>query len=158
MARAEANPTPRVLMWARESAGLPMELAAKKATITSERLAAWESGEQRPTFAQLRKLSEIYKRPLAIFYLKKPPLGFQPMHDFRRIADGVILPNSPELTLEIRKAHDRREWALELLEEIEEQPPRIETTITLDQDPEAASGSSSCIPGCVAGGSKRVAR
>lgn len=139
MVRAEANPTPTVLTWARESAGLPIELAAKKAAATSARLAAWESGEQRPTFAQLRKLSEIYKRPLAIFYLKEPPLGFQPMHDFRRAADRTMLPNSPELTMEIRKAHDRREWALELLEEIEEQPPQIDTAITLDQDPEAAA-------------------
>jgi transcriptional regulator with XRE-family HTH domain len=108
MARAEANPTPTVLTWARESAGLPVELAAKKAAIPSERLAAWERGEQRPTFAQLRKLSEVYKRPLAIFYLKEPPRGFQPMHDFRRAAERATIPNSPELTMEIRKAHDRR--------------------------------------------------
>jgi Zn-dependent peptidase ImmA (M78 family) len=139
MARAEANPTPSVLIWARESAGLLVGLAAKKATVTSERLAAWESGEQRPTFAQLRKLSEIYKRPLATFYLKEPPRGFQPMQDFRRAADREIVPNSPELTMQVRKAHDRREWALELLEEIEEQPPQIETAIALDQHAEAAA-------------------
>ncbi len=139
MPRAEANPTPTVLVWARESAGLPLDLAAKKAAIKSERLAAWESGAERPTFAQLRKLSEIYKRPLAIFYLKEPPRGFQPMHDFRRAADTELGTNSPELTMEIRKAHDRREWALELIEEIEEQPSQIETVITFGQDPEAAA-------------------
>jgi Zn-dependent peptidase ImmA (M78 family) len=139
MARTEANPTPRVLMWARESAGLPIELAAKKVTVASERLAAWERGEQRPTFAQLRKLSEVYKRPLAIFYLTEPPRGFQPMHDFRRAAGPAAAPNSPELTMEIRKAHDRREWALELLEEIEEQPPQVGIAIALNQDPEAAA-------------------
>jgi Zn-dependent peptidase ImmA (M78 family) len=139
MARVEANPTPTVLTWARDSAGLPIELAAKKAAVTSERLAAWESGQQRPTFAQLRRLAEVYKRPLAIFYLKGPPRGFQPMHDFRRAADRAVAPNSPELTMEIRKAHDRREWALELLEQIEEQPKQIETAITLNQGHEAAA-------------------
>jgi len=141
MPRAESNPTPSVLKWARESAGLPVELAAKKAAVMAERLAAWESGEQRPTFAQLRRLSEVYKRPLATFYLKEPPRGFRPMHDFRRTADREVLTNSPELTLEIRKAHDRREWALELLDGIEEKPPVIKTAITLDQAPEAAAES-----------------
>src|SRR5262252_3262483 len=108
MARAEANPTPTVLTWAQESAGLPVELAATKAAIASERLAAGERGGQRPTFAQLRKLSEVYKRPLAIFYLKESPRGFQPMHDFRRAAERAAVPNSPELTMEIRRAHGRR--------------------------------------------------
>ena len=76
MARTEANPTPAVLKWARESAGLTPELAARKATLAVERLSAWEAGKLRPTFAQLRKLSEVYKRPLAAFYLATPPQAF----------------------------------------------------------------------------------
>ncbi len=105
MVRVEANPTPGVLVWARESSGLTTEAAAKKVGVSAERLAAWESGEQRPTFAQLRKLGTAYKRPLAVFYLEQPPRHFAPMHDFRRAAERAELPNSPELTMEIRKAH-----------------------------------------------------
>src|SRR5262249_12013340 len=91
MARAEANPTPTVLIWARESAGLPVELAAKKAAIGSERLAAWERGEQRPTFAQLRKLSEVYKRPLAIFYLNENVCHFM------LLSQGLFLAQKKEV-------------------------------------------------------------
>src|SRR5271165_3374648 len=103
MDRTEANPTPSVLVWARESAGLSVELAAKKAGVNADRLSAWESGHQRPSFAQLRKLATAYKRPLAIFYLAEPPLRFHPMHDFRRFGEGGEIGQSPELTLEIRR-------------------------------------------------------
>lgn len=139
MPRSEANPTPALLKWARESAGLSVEAAAKKAQVASERIAAWESGEARPTFTQLRKLAGIYKRPLAAFYLKDPPLRFHPMHDFRRQAAQVELPQSPELTMEIRRAHDRREWALELFREIEEEPPQVQSVVPVDADPEVAA-------------------
>jgi Zn-dependent peptidase ImmA (M78 family)/DNA-binding XRE family transcriptional regulator len=139
MPRVEANPTPVLLRWARESAGLSVEAAAKKANVAPERIAAWESGDSRPTFPQLRKLAEIYKRPLAVFYLKDPPLRFHPMHDFRRQAGQVELPRSPELTMEIRKAHDRREWAMELYKEIEEEPPDVQSVIATEADPEVAA-------------------
>ena len=141
MARAEANPTPALLIWARESSGLTVDGAAKKAGVAAERLAAWESGEQKPTFAQFRKLGVIYRRPLAIFYVAEPPRQFQPMHDFRRVVEPTGLPQSPELTLEVRRAHDRREWALELLRDIEEEPPQVNAAISLDQGPESAAAT-----------------
>src|SRR2546426_3357340 len=141
MARAEANPTPALLTWARTSSGLAIDAAAKRATVATERLAAWEAGEQKPTFAQLRKLAVIYKRPLAIFYLLELPRQFEPMHDFRRAAEPNGLPQSPELTLEVRRAHDRRAWALELLSDIEEEPPRVRADISLDQSPEVAAAT-----------------
>jgi len=139
MARAEANPTPSLLIWARKSSGLTIDGAAKRAGVTAQRLVTWESGEQKPTFSQLRKLGVIYKRPLAIFYLAEAPRQFEPMHDFRRAAEPAGLPQSPELTLEVRRAHDRRAWALELLSDIEEEPPQVRADISLGQSPEDAA-------------------
>ncbi|HZR30651.1 MAG TPA: XRE family transcriptional regulator [Terriglobales bacterium] len=141
MARAQANPNVSVLVWARESAGLSLEAAAKKAGVSKERLEAWESEQeesQKPTFAQLRTLAVAYKRPLAVFYLPEPPKRFEAMHDFRRKA-GAGGIQTPELTLEIRRAHDRREWAIELFEEIEEAPPVINESISIQQDSESAA-------------------
>ena len=43
--------------------------------------------------------------------------------------------------MEIRKAHDRREWAIELIEAIEEQAPHFTTRITRHQNPESAAAS-----------------
>src|SRR5205823_1090240 len=104
--------------------------------ITPERLTAWEAREQRPTFAQLRSLARIYKRPLAAFYLVEPPKRFEAMHDFRKVAEATDRITSPELTIEIRKAHDRREWALDLYDDLEEEPPQFETKVTLHEDSE----------------------
>ena len=74
MARSiEALVKPEMLVWARESAGLPPQVAAKKIGIKSEKLEMWEKGEIRPTVAQLRKAASVYKRPTAAFYLPRPP-------------------------------------------------------------------------------------
>jgi len=61
------------------------------------------------------------------------------MHDFRRHSDGNALPISPDLTLEIRRGYDRREWALELLAQLDEKPKEDFPRIRLGQDPEEAA-------------------
>jgi Zn-dependent peptidase ImmA (M78 family)/DNA-binding transcriptional regulator YiaG len=123
MSRIEATPTPSVLKWARESAGLSIEAAAGKADVKPDHLARWEGGGARPSIPQLRKLAQIYRRPLAAFYLPEPPKRFEVMHDFRRIPTGQVHERTPELALEIRKAYDRREWALELSAGLDEALP-----------------------------------
>lgn len=136
MPRIEANPTPSVMVWARTSAGLSPVEAAKKVDVKVEKLLAWESGTERPSFAQLRKAGVVYKRPIAVFYLKEPPRGFSVMRDFRRRAGAESSSISPALMQEIRRAHDRREWALDLMEELDERPKEIGQQVSLSQDTE----------------------
>jgi len=50
----EAIIKPELLVWARKSAGLSIDDAAKKAQVKSERLTKWEAGELRPTIKQLK--------------------------------------------------------------------------------------------------------
>ncbi|CAN5439049.1 hypothetical protein BH20VER3_BH20VER3_06030 [soil metagenome] len=68
---------PALLVWARERAGFGVGEAAEKIKIEAALLRAWEGGTKRPSIAQVRKLGEIYKRPLAVFFLQKPPRGFR---------------------------------------------------------------------------------
>jgi len=137
MIRVEATPTPAVLTWARESAGMSLEDAARKVSVSPEKLSAWEAGTSRPSISQLRKVAAAYRRPLAAFYLPKPPKRFEVMHDFRRMPKGTtLLQRSPQLALEIRKAYDRREWALELLGELDETLPDFRVTAAPDDDVE----------------------
>jgi transcriptional regulator with XRE-family HTH domain len=75
MPRIESNPTPAVLVFARKSAALPIDLAAKKLGVRTELLRAWEDGEQHPTFAQLRELETIYNINVPELYLFLPPGG-----------------------------------------------------------------------------------
>lgn len=134
--RVEAMVNSRLLVWARESAGLAVEQAARKASVKPQRLVIWERGEGLPTVNQLRNLAGVYRRPLAVFYLPEPPKDFRPMHDFRRFPGELPPSESPELRLEIRRAHQRRQIALELYEEIEGQAPRFSTNASLSDEPE----------------------
>ncbi len=131
---------PELLVWARDSAQLTVEQAAKKAQVSAERLGSWECGESRPTIGQLRKLGRVYKRPLAVFYLPKPPKLFQALHDFRRLPQDLVGKESPQLAFEIRRARYRREIAVDLYQELAgEEPKSFSATATVDEDSEAVA-------------------
>lgn len=134
--RVEARVEPSLLVWARQSAGFTTETVAKRAGVKTERLESWEQGESRPTINQLRNLAEIYKRPLAVFYLSEPPKDFKVLRDYRRLSGAVAPEESPELRREIRRALYRREVALDLAEDGEDAPPRLEASASLSDDPE----------------------
>jgi Zn-dependent peptidase ImmA (M78 family)/DNA-binding XRE family transcriptional regulator len=137
MARsAEALINPQLLVWARKSAGLTLEEAAKRAGVSGDRLLSWEEGQKRPTINQLRKLGQAYKRPIAVFYLPQPPLDFQPLRDYRHLAAIPHEPESPELLLEVRRAWSRREIAIELYQGLGEKPPRWPISASTADDPE----------------------
>jgi Zn-dependent peptidase ImmA (M78 family)/DNA-binding XRE family transcriptional regulator len=136
--RVNATVKPDVLEWARTSAAYTVEAAAAKIGVDEEALAAWEAGNSAPSIAQLRKLAEVYKRPLAVLYLPERPTTFKPMHDFRRLPDVGLRSYSPELTYEIRLAHQRRQLALELFQEDGERLPQFTLKTTLDTAADAA--------------------
>ena len=63
---------PEVLKWLRISSGCEIEDVGKKLGTPSEIILELESGKRTPTLNQLKTLSELYKRPLASFFLSKP--------------------------------------------------------------------------------------
>jgi Zn-dependent peptidase ImmA (M78 family) len=63
---------PEVLRWLRMSAGWEIEDVSKGLGTSSEVIKELESGKKNPTLRQLHILSELYKRPLASFFLSKP--------------------------------------------------------------------------------------
>jgi len=132
-----------ILRWAREKSGYSLESAAKKiGGVTAEGLSEWESGSAQPTIKQLRRAAKAYHYSLAVFYLAEPPGNtFQPIRDYRRF-DGAPAQNlSPQLTLAIKDAYDRRESALELFELLEERPTSFTFQTDLSQDPERVAAT-----------------
>lgn len=108
---------PAVLRWARESAGLhDFNAAAKKLSVSPKSLGAWESGELDPTIKQLRNMSKVYKRPLAVLLLPLPPKDFDVLRDFRRAAGSSEATWSAPLEAEFRRAVSQRDVYLELAE------------------------------------------
>jgi Zn-dependent peptidase ImmA (M78 family) len=117
MARTPPAPVaPALLTWARESIGLSLDEAARRQTVTPDRLTGWELGEDAPTVAQLRKAANVYRRPLAVFFLTEPPRDFQALKDFRRPRSAAEREWSTGLRLAVRRAHEQQEVVAELRE------------------------------------------
>ncbi len=81
-------------------------------------------------------MGEVYKRPIAVFYLPKPPKGFDPIKDFRRISEKHAQEYSPALVYEIRRAYSRRDAAIELRKDLDGTLPLPALPKYIGNDPE----------------------
>ena len=95
--------SPELFRWARDSAGLPLELAARRIGVKPERLQEWEGVEAQPTARQLERAADAYKRPVASFFLPVPPNEPALPIDFRAPA-VANQPLSTVTRLAIRRA------------------------------------------------------
>jgi Zn-dependent peptidase ImmA (M78 family) len=137
-ARVKAFANPALITWARETAGFTSAEAAERLKIEDAQLLAWEDSatDDAPSIPQLRKLAALFKRPLAVFYLREAPPRFEVMRDLRRLPGTGTRRYSPALQLEIRTANERRELAIELAADLEQEVPRFTLSATDREDPE----------------------
>lgn len=126
-----------LLVWARDRAKVTVVDEANAVNVEPETLEAWEAGKERPTVSQLRNLAAKYHFPLALFYLPKPPADFTPLRDFRRLPHATDRTISAELARQIRSAHERRELAMELREDMGETVTPFRLKASLNDAPEA---------------------
>ncbi len=134
---------PALLRWGRETAGLAVEDAARRVQVPPERLESWEAeaGDIKPTIGQLRRLADLYRRPLSVFFLPEPPAEtVLEVHDFRQLPGQEAGELSSVLILQLRRARERRQLALDLLKELEQPPPSFDVSSTLEDDPEDLGG------------------
>lgn len=117
---------PSVLRWAREKLGMePAHVAEKLGKhfkgITPGLIASWEleHGAVEPTPAHIKKLAEIYKRPVAVFLLAYPPDENPPPPDRRTLGLRRREPFSAATLLMIRRARQTQQLARELIEDSE---------------------------------------
>ena len=125
-----------ILLWARKTSGFDLPSAARKIGTTPARMQAWEEGSSHPTIKQLRKLAKAYMRPIGLFFLAELPEDPESIKDFRRISDELLEDMSSALRFEIRLAQDRRDEAVELMADLDEEPATIENRFHLTNDPE----------------------
>jgi Zn-dependent peptidase ImmA (M78 family)/transcriptional regulator with XRE-family HTH domain len=137
-ARVKALANPALITWARDTAGFSIAEAAERLDIEEARLTAWEdvASDHAPSIPQLRKLAALFKRPLAVFYLSEAPTRFEVMRDLRRLPGTGARRYSPALQMEIRAANERRELALDLATDLEQEIPNFTLTAVDTEDPE----------------------
>jgi Zn-dependent peptidase ImmA (M78 family) len=134
---------PDILTWARKTAGLSVDEAARalgfndtRNRSAAERLMAMEAGEEEPSRSVLRKMAKTYRRSLLVFYLSEPPRIGDRGSDFR------IVPNSPPplfdpvLDALLRDLRGRQGIIRALLEETEAQPVDFVGVASMNQPAE----------------------
>ncbi len=104
---------PDILKWARERSGYTVEAIAaflkKGVSIIND----WESGERAPTYIQLEKLADKYKRPIAIFFFPEPPEEPNIIENLAlRSSDNT--PLEPRIHILLRQAYARQFSLMEL--------------------------------------------
>ncbi|KVN96063.1 DNA-binding protein [Burkholderia ubonensis] len=101
-----AGVQPEILRWARETVGLSIDEVATMLRLSSDEVAAWEAGANAPTYAQLERLAyQIFKRPLAVFFLPAPPDEKVPQREFRTLPQTDMQSLARDTYLQIRRAH-----------------------------------------------------
>lgn len=97
---------PRILSWARQTVGLSIADVAAQMKRSEDEITAWEAGKDAPTYPQLEKLAyQIYKRPLAVFFLPSPPEESLPQREFRTLPEADLRTLQRDTYLHIRRAH-----------------------------------------------------
>lgn len=106
---------PRVLRWARESAGLTIDEVARRFRKAPEAVRLWETKSSLLSLTVLRGMATLYKRPLPTFLLEEPiPNPPMPV-DFRFVPAGARLRKlSPATRLALRRAQHAQAIAAEL--------------------------------------------
>jgi Zn-dependent peptidase ImmA (M78 family)/transcriptional regulator with XRE-family HTH domain len=128
-----------MLRWARESAGLSLDAAARAIGVTPARLADAEADAGHITVRQLRDAARVYARPMAAFFLPAPPHESAGVHDFRRLPGMPDDSLSPALRRELRRLRRRRAVALELAEELGTPVPDVGIDLSTTVDAEVAA-------------------
>jgi Zn-dependent peptidase ImmA (M78 family) len=128
---------PEILTWARETAGLSLDDAARSVGLKTaygetgaERLAKLEEGKVEPPRLLLEKMAKAYRRPLLAFYLSAPPKKGDRGQDFRTLPGKER--DNPELDALIRDIKGRQGLVRSILEDEEAEPPDFVGTATTD--------------------------
>lgn len=97
---------PEVMRWARQSIGLSVSDVALRMKRPVDDIESWETGNASPSYSQLEKLAyQIYKRPLAVFFLPAPPEEVSPAREFRTLPAEDLQTLVADTHLHIRRAH-----------------------------------------------------
>ena len=136
---------PDILRWARETAGLAEEDAAKKVGLNAargferaERMRMLELGQELPSRALLTTMAKVYRRPLLSFYLGAPPTPGERVEDFRTLAERR--PESePLVQALVRDVRARQALVQEVLEDGETPAHPFVGSVTMQAGPDSVA-------------------
>jgi len=130
---------PDILTWARNTAGLSADEAARvlgfnetRRRTAMQRLIALETGQEEPSRSVLLKMSQAYRRPLLVFYLARPPRIGDRGRDFRTVPGAPPPQYNPILDALLRDIRGRQAVVRALHEDDQLRPIDFVSTASID--------------------------
>jgi len=114
---------PEVFRWARESAGLALDEAARAVGVAETSLKAIEAGEKEPSRTMLSNMAKAYRRSLLTLYLAAPPKKGDRGEDFRTVVEEQTIEAEADVDALLRDLRARQRLVRAVLEEDEDARP-----------------------------------
>jgi Zn-dependent peptidase ImmA (M78 family)/DNA-binding XRE family transcriptional regulator len=125
---------PRILSWARKRSGLSHRQLQDLVKISSDDIAAWESGDTRPPFDKAQKLAQALHIPFGYLFLSEPPDLTVPLPDMRTLAERH--PLSLNFLEVVNDALLKQDWYRDHLQEIKAPKLKFVNSFTANDGPD----------------------
>lgn len=93
-----------IIRWAREYYHMDEMTAATAIGIDVERYKNWESGQEHPTYAMLKKISNVFRKPSAVFFFPVPPEIPSINGELRTLPHSIVDRFSKNIIIQYEKA------------------------------------------------------
>ena len=93
-----------IIKWAREYYNMTSDEAAKAIGVDVDKYSNWENGIEFPTYSKLKKTSDVFHKPSALFFFPEPPHIPEIKGDLRTLSSDVINSFSKNIILQFEKA------------------------------------------------------
>jgi Zn-dependent peptidase ImmA (M78 family)/DNA-binding XRE family transcriptional regulator len=130
------NVKPEMIKWLRESSGWTLEDVSRTLNISVEQIGRWESGIDKPTLNELKRIARAFHRPLAAFFLPRPVEAPPLPTDLRKLP-GEEHPFTKKTLLAIRKARNLQSASEELLKNLDASLDPDILPVSIKESPES---------------------
>lgn len=104
MAETLSGVNGRIIRWAREFYNMAPDEAARAIGVDIVRYMNWENGTEYPTYAKLKKISDVFRKPSAVFFFPEPPRLPPLRGDLRTLPDEIVNSFSKNVIIQFEKA------------------------------------------------------
>ncbi len=104
MAEALSGVNGEIIRWAREFYNMSPDEAAQAIHVDISRYKNWENGTEHPTYAKLKKISNVFRKPSAVFFFPEPPQLPSIKGDLRTLPDEIVNSFSKNVIIQFEKA------------------------------------------------------
>ena len=104
MAETLSGVNGEIIRWAREFYNMSPDEAAQAVGVDISRYMNWENGTEHPTYAKLKKISDVFRKPSAVFFFPEPPQLPSIKGNLRTLPDEIVNSFSKNVIIQFEKA------------------------------------------------------